>query len=129
MPTVPQGFGRLYQYAKLMNHYPLVAIRGIDKDSIHAVARSGVGSVAVVRALTQAKDPKAAVKHLQELMEASQRLGAYSSPFRSFLFHRVMLLGRSRAYIIMALDLHQCSRNALPLILPPHMQSLVQLRV
>ena len=70
MPTAPQGLGRLYQYAKLMSHYPLVAIGGIDQDSIHAVSKSGVGSVAVVRAITQAKDPKAAVKHLQELMQA-----------------------------------------------------------
>jgi thiamine-phosphate pyrophosphorylase len=69
MPTAPQGLGRLYQYAKLMSHYPLVAIGGIDQDSIRAVAKSGVGSVAVVRAITQAKDPKAAVKHLQELMQ------------------------------------------------------------
>ena len=70
MPTAPQGLGRLYQYAKLMSHYPLVAIGGIDQDSIHAVSKSGVGSVAVVRAITQAKDPKAAVKQLQELMQA-----------------------------------------------------------
>ena len=69
MPTVPQGLGRLYQYAKLMNHYPLVAIGGIDQDSMRAVSRSGVGSVAVVRAITQAKDPKVAVKHLQELIQ------------------------------------------------------------
>jgi thiamine-phosphate pyrophosphorylase len=69
MPTAPQGLGRLYQYAKLMSHYPLVAIGGIDEDSIHAVAQSGVGSVAVVRAITGASDPKAAVKYLQELMK------------------------------------------------------------
>jgi len=69
MATAPQGLGRLYQYAKLMSHYPLVAIGGIDQDSIRAVAKSGVGSVAVVRAITQAKDPKAAVRHLQELMQ------------------------------------------------------------
>ena len=70
MPTAPQGLGRLYQYAKLMSHYPLVAIGGIDQDSIHAVAKSGVGSIALVRGITQAKDPKAAVKHLQQLMQA-----------------------------------------------------------
>jgi thiamine-phosphate pyrophosphorylase len=69
MPTAPQGLGRLYQYAKLMSHYPLVAIGGIDQDSIRTVSRSGVGSVGVVRAITHAKDPKAAVKHLQELMQ------------------------------------------------------------
>lgn len=70
MSTAPQGLGRLYEYAKLMSHYPLVAIGGIDQDSIHAVAKSGVGSIAVVRAITQAKDPKAAVRHLQDLMHA-----------------------------------------------------------
>jgi thiamine-phosphate pyrophosphorylase len=70
MATAPQGLGRLYQYAKLMSHYPLVAIGGIDQESIRAVEKSGVGSVAVVRAITEAKDPKAAVKHLQELMHS-----------------------------------------------------------
>jgi thiamine-phosphate pyrophosphorylase len=70
MPTAPQGLGRLYQYAKLMSQYSLVAIGGIDQDSIHAVAKSGVGSIALVRGITQAQDPTAAVKHLQELMQA-----------------------------------------------------------
>ncbi|MEN9863709.1 MAG: hypothetical protein RLZZ601_1473 [Pseudomonadota bacterium] len=69
MATAPQGLGRLYKYAQLMNHYPLVAIGGIDESSIHAVAQSGVGSVAVVRAINGASDPKAAVKRLQELMK------------------------------------------------------------
>ena len=68
MPTTPQGLGRLYAYAKLMGHYPLVAIGGIDESSIHAVSQSGVGSVAVVRAITASDDPKAAIKRLQNLM-------------------------------------------------------------
>ena len=70
MPTAPQGLGRLYQYTKLLSNHSLVAIGGIDQDSLHAVAKSGVGSVAVVRAITQAKDPKKVVKQLQELMRA-----------------------------------------------------------
>jgi thiamine-phosphate pyrophosphorylase len=69
MATAPQGLGRLYKYAKLMSHYPLVAIGGIDEGSIHAVAQSGVGSVAVVRAISGASNPEAAVKHLQDLMK------------------------------------------------------------
>lgn len=69
METAPQGLGRLYKYAQLMNHYPLVAIGGIDEGSIHAVAQSGVGSVAVVRAISGSSDPEAAVKRLQELMK------------------------------------------------------------
>jgi thiamine-phosphate pyrophosphorylase len=71
MPTAPQGLGRLYAYAKLMQHYSLVAIGGIDESSIHAVAQSGVGSVAVVRAIVAANDPKAAVKRLKELMKTN----------------------------------------------------------
>ncbi len=69
MPTAPQGLGRLYKYAKLMSHYPLVAIGGIDENSIHAVSQSGVGSVAVIRAITSSDNPKSAVKRLQELMK------------------------------------------------------------
>ncbi len=69
MATAPQGLGRLYKYAKLMSQYPLVAIGGIDESSIHAVAQSGVGSVAVVRAINGASDYKTAVKRLQELMK------------------------------------------------------------
>jgi thiamine-phosphate pyrophosphorylase len=69
MPTAPQGLGRLYQYAKLLSHYPIVAIGGINETNIHAVAQSGVGSVAVVRAITSANNPTAKVKQLQELMQ------------------------------------------------------------
>lgn len=68
MPTAPQGLGRLYQYAKLMSHYPLVGIGGIDESKIEDVARSGVGSVAVVRAITGSDNPEAAVKRLTQLM-------------------------------------------------------------
>ena len=69
MPTAPQGLGRLYKYVQLMNNYPLVAIGGIDEGSIHAVAQSGVGSVAVVRAITQSKNPQATVGYLKDLMQ------------------------------------------------------------
>ena len=71
MPTAPQGIGRLYQYAKLMNHYPLVAIGGIDQSSIEIVAKSGVGSIGVVRAITEAADPKVALQHLNQLMHVA----------------------------------------------------------
>jgi thiamine-phosphate pyrophosphorylase len=71
MPTAPQGLGRLYQYAKLMSHYPLVAIGGIDQNSIAIVANSGVGSIAVVRAITEAANPKAALEHLSKLMQVA----------------------------------------------------------
>ena len=68
MQTAPQGTGRLYAYAKLMQHSPLVAIGGIDETRIPVVMQSGVGSIAVVRAITGAADPEAAAHTLQELM-------------------------------------------------------------
>ena len=68
MPTAPQGLGRLRQYAQLMRHYPLVGIGGVDESTIQSVAETGVGSVAVVRAITGSDDPEAAVKRLTQLM-------------------------------------------------------------
>ena len=68
MQTAPQGTGRLYAYAQLMQHSPLVAIGGIDEAKISVVMRSGVGSIAVVRAITGSDTPEAAAHKLQELM-------------------------------------------------------------
>ena len=68
MQTAPQGLGRLTQYVRLMQHTPLVAIGGIDLHSLPAVMQSGVGSVAVVRAITGAEDPAQAVHALMQCM-------------------------------------------------------------
>ena len=73
MPTAPQGLGRLYQYAQLMRHYPLVGIGGIDESKIQAVAHSGVGSIAVVRAITGSDNPEAAVQRLKQLMSKAKQ--------------------------------------------------------
>lgn len=64
MQTAPQGTGRLSAYARLMRDYPLVAIGGIDGDKMAQVMASGVGSVAVVRAITDAPEPEAAAAKL-----------------------------------------------------------------
>ena len=64
MATAPQGPGRLAAYARLLRDYPLVAIGGIDKAQLPAVLASGVGSVAVVRAITAAANPEAAASAL-----------------------------------------------------------------
>ncbi len=58
MVTPPQGPGRLQAYAGLMRDYPLVAIGGIDLTRLDDVLASGVGSVAVVRALVAAEQPE-----------------------------------------------------------------------
>ncbi len=70
MATAPQGAGRLQAYARLMRDYPLVAIGGIDASKLPEVLASGVGSVAVVRAITGAENPEAAAAQLQSQMTA-----------------------------------------------------------
>lgn len=70
MITPPQGPGRLRAYARLMRDYPLVAIGGIDEPRMPEVLASGVGSVAVVRALVGADQPEAQARKLSLLIRA-----------------------------------------------------------
>lgn len=72
METAPQGLGRLNKYARLMRHRSLVAIGGIDLAAMPSVLQSGVGSVAVVRAITGAEDVAASVRQLQACMQAAE---------------------------------------------------------
>jgi thiamine-phosphate pyrophosphorylase len=65
MATAPQGPGRLAAYARLLRDYPLVAIGGIDGSRLPEVLASGVGSVAVVRAITAAANPEDAASALK----------------------------------------------------------------
>ncbi|MBS0317289.1 MAG: thiamine phosphate synthase [Proteobacteria bacterium] len=71
MPTAPQGPARLAAYARLMRHVPQVAIGGIDEARLPRVAASGVGSVAVVRAIVAAKEPEAAARRMMAIIEAT----------------------------------------------------------
>jgi thiamine-phosphate pyrophosphorylase len=73
MTTAPQGLGRLHAYARLIQHYPLVAIGGIDAALMPAVLRSGVGSIAMVRAITQALDPEATVHAFQKILDTASK--------------------------------------------------------
>lgn len=70
MPSAPQGLAKLKHYvALLQDHYPLVAIGGIDLDNLAKVKASGVSNIAVVRAITKAKDPVAAFAELSQAWE------------------------------------------------------------
>lgn len=71
MLTAPQGTGRLHAYARLMRDYPLVAIGGIDSRNMPDVLASGVGSVAVVRALVAAENPEEMAASLQTAINAN----------------------------------------------------------
>ena len=73
MATAPQGLGRLGMYARLMQGQSLVAIGGIDLESLPAVMRTGVGSAAFVRAITAAVNVPDAVEKLRQCMKANKR--------------------------------------------------------
>jgi thiamine-phosphate pyrophosphorylase len=73
MATAPQGLARLGDYARLMCGYPCVAIGGIDAARRPAVLATGVGSVAVVRALVAADDPEATARTWTAAVEAGLR--------------------------------------------------------
>ena len=67
MKTLPQGVHRLKVYAKLMGHYPLVAIGGIDEGNMREVISTGVGSIAMVRALIGADPAQTQIQRLNSL--------------------------------------------------------------
>ncbi|CAG2148030.1 thiamine phosphate synthase [Cupriavidus numazuensis] len=69
MPTAPQGMGRFRAYAKLMQPVipALVGIGGVNASNMGQVLAVGVGSAAVVRAVTEAVDLTAAVGELKAL--------------------------------------------------------------
>jgi thiamine-phosphate pyrophosphorylase len=69
MATPPQGPARLKMYAALLRNLPTVAIGGIDAARLPEVLASGVGSVAVVRALVAADQPEAQVATLKAMFE------------------------------------------------------------
>lgn len=70
MQTASQGLGRLRAYAKLLSDFSLVAIGGIDAERLPDVAASGVGSVAVVRAIVGAADPEREAQALQKRLRS-----------------------------------------------------------
>ncbi|WP_158368042.1 thiamine phosphate synthase [Candidatus Williamhamiltonella defendens] len=53
MPSRPQGLETLRRLAARLTHMPTVAISGITLDRVEAVLACGVGSVAVVSAITR----------------------------------------------------------------------------
>ena len=72
MLTAPQGTGRLHAYARLMQDYPLVAIGGIDATSLPEVLASGVGSIAVVRALVKAENAEKVADSFQTAIKTQR---------------------------------------------------------
>ncbi len=80
MPSKPQGLVRLGLYQQLVDSMmsslntperfvPTVAIGGIDLDNAAEVLRCGVNSIAVVRAITQAKNCSSVVSQFEQIMD------------------------------------------------------------
>jgi len=66
MPTAPQGLSRLARYVRLLDGIvPLVAIGGVNGSVLQQVLSTGVGSAAVVRAITEAPELASAISALQ----------------------------------------------------------------
>ncbi|EJI83864.1 thiamine monophosphate synthase [Alishewanella aestuarii B11] len=73
MPSQPQGVVRLAQYVPLAAPYPTVAIGGINAERLAAVAATGVNSIAVVTAITEAADPEHATQLLMALLAKAKQ--------------------------------------------------------
>ncbi|WP_295802943.1 thiamine phosphate synthase [uncultured Microbulbifer sp.] len=65
-----QGTEKLARMAALLPEYPLVAIGGINLERAPAVVASGVGSIAVVSAITESPDYRQAVAQLAAIIES-----------------------------------------------------------
>lgn len=73
MPSAPQGVAALTrQVQQLAGRIPCVAIGGISLERVPEVLASGVGSIAVVSAITQAADWRAATATLRRLIDGKE---------------------------------------------------------
>lgn len=71
MPYQPLGLERLAQWRSWLSpRYPAVAIGGIRIDQLAAVRATGVSGVAVVSAVTQAPNPRLAVREALQIFPA-----------------------------------------------------------
>ncbi|MGG7449146.1 thiamine phosphate synthase [Kosakonia oryzendophytica] len=67
MPSAPQGLEQLARHIARLGDYPTVAIGGISLARAADVLATGVGSIAVVSAITQAADWRQATEQLLTL--------------------------------------------------------------
>lgn len=70
MPSAPQGLTQLSAHIERLKDYPTVAIGGISLARAPSVLATGVGSIAVVSAITEAPDWQIATAQLLEMAGA-----------------------------------------------------------
>ncbi|WP_399477940.1 thiamine phosphate synthase [Xenorhabdus griffiniae] len=73
MPSSPQGIAALKRQVEITPEYPTVAIGGISLERVSDVVATGVGGVALVSAITKAKDWRQATVRLLHLVEGQDR--------------------------------------------------------
>ncbi|MGB1298582.1 MAG: thiamine phosphate synthase, partial [Psychrobium sp.] len=65
MPSMPQGLDKLAAQVNIFKDtVPLTAIGGINRERVPAVAATGIGSVALVTAITKADNPEQVTSEL-----------------------------------------------------------------
>jgi len=69
MAMPPQGIAQVAKHVAKLKTMPTVAIGGISLERASDVLQTGVGSIAVVSAITQATDWRAAVASFQQLID------------------------------------------------------------
>ncbi len=67
MPWVPHGVEGLQYWRKVLE-YPLVAIGGINKSRFADILKTGVESIAMISAITQASDPDTVTRNFIEMI-------------------------------------------------------------
>ncbi len=70
MPSKPQGLANLAEAVLQAGDMPTVAIGGISEERVAAVLATGVGSIALVSAITKSTDPESVTKRLLLQVEA-----------------------------------------------------------
>ncbi|MUK29344.1 thiamine phosphate synthase [Aliivibrio fischeri] len=73
MPSQPQGLTNLEKNQQLAGDTPTVAIGGIDLSVVNDVWQTGVDSIAVVRAITEAEDTEQAVAKFNAIISEPRR--------------------------------------------------------
>ncbi|PHM62727.1 thiamine phosphate synthase [Xenorhabdus ishibashii] len=73
MPSSPQGLAALKRQVESTPEYPTIAIGGISLERIPDVVATGVGGVALVSAITKAKDWRQVTARLLHLVEGQDR--------------------------------------------------------
>ncbi|NRA41670.1 MAG: thiamine phosphate synthase [Pseudomonadales bacterium] len=75
MPWVPQGLDKLARWCQLLGQrYPTVAIGGINLSNASEVLSTGVGSIAMVRAITEAPDYQQVIVQLEQMIVAASKI-------------------------------------------------------